>query len=205
VADSKERWHVTWAGNHLKLLRFEERILQMGAALGPFVSDPTRNNKGDCFMAESEDKKRRVRRRDFLAGGGAAIAAGALGVRIPESTATSLAQASPAAKIAYAPSTGYIVYDSRLCLGCQSCMFACSLTHEGEANPALSRIQIIRDAPSFSDAVENPWKEFLFWEKGLYSTYRLSCASAKIPDSCSLRLACMGAIRGTVCRLQIWK
>ena len=29
-------------------------------------------------------------------------------------------------------------------------MFACSLTHEGIANPSLSRIQIIRDAPSFT-------------------------------------------------------
>jgi Fe-S-cluster-containing dehydrogenase component len=29
-------------------------------------------------------------------------------------------------------------------------MFACSMTHEGEGNPSLSRIQIIRDAPSFT-------------------------------------------------------
>jgi Fe-S-cluster-containing dehydrogenase component len=29
-------------------------------------------------------------------------------------------------------------------------MFACSMTHEGIANPSLSRIQIIRDAPSFT-------------------------------------------------------
>ena len=33
-------------------------------------------------------------------------------------------------------SKGYIVYDSRLCFGCQSCMYACSMTHEGAANPA---------------------------------------------------------------------
>ena len=104
-------------------------------------------------MAESEkaeDKKRKVRRRDFIAGSGAVIAAGALGVCVPESTTTVLAQTSSAAKISYAASTGYLVYDSRLCLGCQSCMFACSITHEGEANPSLSRIQIIRDAPSFT-------------------------------------------------------
>jgi protein NrfC len=102
-------------------------------------------------MAESEkaeSKEKKVLRRDFLAGGGAAIAAGALAVCAPES-ATALAQ-TPATKVTFPASTGYIVYDSRLCLGCQSCMFACSMTHEGEANPSLSRIQIIRDAPSFT-------------------------------------------------------
>ena len=102
-------------------------------------------------MAESEKaegKKRKVRRRDFLMGSSAAIAAGAVAVCAPESMA--FAQAASAANVSYPASTGYIVYDSRLCLGCQSCMFACSMTHEGEANPSLSRIQIIRDAPSFT-------------------------------------------------------
>jgi len=97
------------------------------------------------------DKNKKVLRRDFLAGSGTAIAAGALAVCTPESIASTLDQAgAPAAKPVYEASTGYIVYDSRLCLGCQSCMFACSMTHEGMANPSLSRIQIIRDAPSFT-------------------------------------------------------
>ncbi|MBN2241041.1 MAG: 4Fe-4S dicluster domain-containing protein [Acidobacteria bacterium] len=94
---------------------------------------------------ESESKK--VLRRDFLLGGGTAIAAGALTAVAP---AAAGAAAAPAATVSYEPSEGYIVYDSRLCLGCQSCMYACSMTHEGEANPSLSRIQIIRDAPSFT-------------------------------------------------------
>lgn len=101
-------------------------------------------------MAKSEksgDKSRSVRRRDFITGSGAAIAAGALTVYTPESIAATPTQTP---KTSYAPSKGYIVYDSRLCLGCQSCMFACSMTHEGFANPSLSRIQIIRDAPSFT-------------------------------------------------------
>jgi len=105
-------------------------------------------------MAESkkaEGKKKTVLRRDFLVGSGAALAAGALSVCAAESAAVVLAQTSASGtKISYAASTGYLVYDSRLCLGCQSCMFACSMTHEGEANPSLSRIQIIRDAPSFT-------------------------------------------------------
>jgi protein NrfC len=91
---------------------------------------------------KNEGDKESVSRRDFLVSGGTAIAAGALGALASESTA--------AAETSYEPSTGYIVYDSRLCFGCQSCMYACSMAHEGVANPALSRIQIIRDAPGFT-------------------------------------------------------
>jgi protein NrfC len=94
------------------------------------------------------DKK--VLRREFLVGSGAAIAAGALSATIPESAAATLAQASPGGNRSYAPSTGYIVYDSKLCLGCQSCMYACAMTHEGEGSLSLSRIQVVRDAPSFT-------------------------------------------------------
>jgi protein NrfC len=105
-------------------------------------------------MAEPKkagDKGRSVLRREFLAGGGAAIAAGALITCTPESMASALAQTQISTeKVSYPASTGYIVYDSRLCIGCQSCMYACSMSHEGAANPSLSRIQIIRDAPSFT-------------------------------------------------------
>jgi protein NrfC len=103
-------------------------------------------------MAESKkagDESKAVLRREFLIGSGAAIAAGAMSA-YAAGPAAPLAQTAVPAKQTYAASTGYIVYDSRLCLGCQSCMFACSMTHEGEANPSLSRIQIIRDAPSFT-------------------------------------------------------
>ena len=90
------------------------------------------------------DKKKSVSRRDFLKGGSAAITAGVLGVY------ASIPAPAKAEDVSYEPSKGYIVYDSRLCLGCQSCMYACSLTHEGVASLSLSRIQIIRDAPSFT-------------------------------------------------------
>ncbi len=89
--------------------------------------------------------EKRVLRRDFLVGSGTALAAGALKTFTPASL-----EAAPAAAVSYAASAGYVVYDSRLCFGCQSCMYACSMTHDGEANPSLSRIQIIRDAPSFT-------------------------------------------------------
>jgi len=113
-------------------------------------------------MAESKKsvETKTVLRRDFLTGSGAAIAAGALAIGTPASAA--FAQSSDA-KVSYPASTGYLVYDSRLCFGCQSCMFACSLAHQGEPNPTLSRIQIARDAPSFTqyplDIVMNPCRQ----------------------------------------------
>lgn len=39
-------------------------------------------------------------------------------------------------------SEGYLVVDSRKCAGCIACMLACSLVHEGCANPSLARIQV---------------------------------------------------------------
>jgi protein NrfC len=100
-------------------------------------------------VPKAGDKK--VLRREFLLGSGTAIAAGALTASIPEPAAALASAAEPQmATPAHPASTGYIVYDSKLCLGCQSCMYTCSMAHEGEGNLSLSRIQIIRDAPSFT-------------------------------------------------------
>jgi protein NrfC len=98
-------------------------------------------------MAEHEkpeNKKKKIGRREFLIGSGSAIAAGTLATGIPASAQASSGQTD------HPESKAYLVYDSRVCWGCQSCMFACSSAHYGEANPSLSRIQIIRDAPSFT-------------------------------------------------------
>ena len=40
---------------------------------------------------------------------------------------------------------GAIVSDPSKCVGCQSCMLACSLTKENVFNPSKSRIQILRN------------------------------------------------------------
>ena len=98
-------------------------------------------------MDENKKSKepKKVPRRTFLTRG-AAVATGALAVGAPVIGSAQNA----GTKAAYPASTGYIIYDSRVCWGCQSCMYACSTGHQGEANPALSRIQIIRDAPSFT-------------------------------------------------------
>ncbi len=101
-------------------------------------------------MSESRknhNKKNEIGRREFLKGSGAALAAGALAAGIPGAAG---AAAADSGEKTYSKSKAYLVWDSRLCLGCQSCMFACSMVHEGAANPSLSRIQIIRDAPSFT-------------------------------------------------------
>jgi len=47
-------------------------------------------------------------------------------------------------------SGGYLLVDTKKCAGCTSCMMACSLTHHGETNLSLSRIQITQD----------PWGKF---------------------------------------------
>ncbi len=84
--------------------------------------------------------KKKFSRRDFVVGGGTVLTGGALTACAP----ASVLSAAAAAKTAYPLSTGYLVYDSRRCAGCQSCMLACSLVHEGETSTSLSRIQVSR-------------------------------------------------------------
>jgi protein NrfC len=86
--------------------------------------------------------KKKFSRRDFVVGSGTALASGALAVCTPK-TAVAAAKTKKG-KTAYPASTGYLVYDSRRCAGCQSCMLACSLVHEGAASTSLSRIQVSR-------------------------------------------------------------
>jgi len=94
---------------------------------------------------KKSNEPKKVLRRDFLTRS-AAVATGALAVGAPVAGSAQNA----GTKATFPASTAYIVYDSRACWGCQSCMYACSMGHQGEANPSLSRIQIVRDAPSFT-------------------------------------------------------
>ena len=92
----------------------------------------------------TEDQKtgtnKKITRRNFLAAGGAAVAADALIVAsIPAPLA---AQTSPR----YPESRGYLVYDSKKCIGCTTCMLSCSLTHYGYQSLSLARIQIMQDS-----------------------------------------------------------
>jgi len=99
-------------------------------------------------MAESKKAATKsYSRRDFLVGGGAIIAVDAIAARNPAIAAATpaVAPVAPADKT-YAVSQGYLVYDSRKCAGCTTCMLACSLVHEGEQNLSLSRIQVMQDS-----------------------------------------------------------
>ena len=95
------------------------------------------SNKADSF---ENIAKKKYSRRDFLATGGVAVAAPAI---IATATSTAAAQ-NAGANIPR--SQGYIVFDSKKCIGCTTCMLNCSLTHYGEQNLSLSRIQIIQDS-----------------------------------------------------------
>jgi protein NrfC len=97
--------------------------------------------KAEKKSAES----RNYSRRDFLVGGGAVIAVDALAACSPIAAAVTTAQALPA-KPSYAASQGYLVYDSKKCAGCVTCMLSCSLVHEGKENLSLARVQIAQNS-----------------------------------------------------------
>ena len=86
--------------------------------------------------------KKKFSRRHFIATGGAVVAVDAL----ISTTGVNKAVAAPAATTTYPTSQGYLVYDSKKCAGCTTCMLSCSLTHYGEQNLSLSRIQIMQDS-----------------------------------------------------------
>lgn len=90
---------------------------------------------------DKKSEKKKFSRRDFVVGGGTLVAGGALTVAVPEE----LSAEENACKDEYPLSKGYLVYDSRQCSGCLSCMLTCSLVHDGEAGTSSSRIQIDRN------------------------------------------------------------
>lgn len=97
--------------------------------------------------AESEEvaANKKYSRRDFLVTGGTVVAVDALIATTPANAA--VPAATPAAKgEAYPESKGYLLYDSKKCAGCTTCMLACSLAHYGSQSLSLSRIQIMQDS-----------------------------------------------------------
>jgi len=98
-------------------------------------------------MTENQKSKnqkptaRNYSRRDFLTSAGATMAA-----CTPVAAAVRVADVSSSAKTGYAQAKGYLVYDSKKCAGCTTCMLICSLVHEGNQNLSLARIQIVQDS-----------------------------------------------------------
>jgi len=98
---------------------------------------------------ESEETaaQKKLSRRDFLVTGGTVVAVDALIATTPAGASVAAsASPAPAEKVTYPQSTGYLVYDSKKCAGCATCMLSCSLAHYGVQNLSLSRIQIIQDS-----------------------------------------------------------
>jgi len=90
---------------------------------------------------KKETPEKKMNRRQFLVGGSAALAAGAIAATSGVKTTEADAQ-----EVTYPESKAYLVYDSKKCMGCTTCMLACSLTHYGAQSLSLSRIQIIQDS-----------------------------------------------------------
>jgi len=93
---------------------------------------------------EDRDDSKRISRRQFFTG------VGGLGVGAVFGGFLGGALLLPDKVFAIPASSGYLMVDTKKCAGCTSCMLACSLSHHGETNLSLSRIQITQD----------PWGKF---------------------------------------------
>jgi protein NrfC len=96
---------------------------------------------GDDNKTNTAEEKK-LSRRAFVVGSGTVLAGGVI-----VGAAASAAAAQGGAQIqkaSYPRATKYLVYDSRMCAGCLSCMMSCSLVHDGATSLSLSRIQVHR-------------------------------------------------------------
>jgi protein NrfC len=101
-----------------------------------------KNIQTDTAPVVPEDKK--MSRRQFFTG------VGGIGIGVVLGGVLGGSLLLPDKVIAIPASGGYLLVDTKKCAGCTSCMMACSLTHHGETNHSLSRIQITQD----------PWGKF---------------------------------------------
>jgi protein NrfC len=96
-----------------------------------------------------DETKKGISRRSFIIGSGAVVAGFLPGVvtAIPvEAFVEKPAVAGEPVKFVPAPSTTFLVVDSQKCSGCLTCMFTCSMVHEGAASLSASRIQITQNS-----------------------------------------------------------
>jgi protein NrfC len=109
---------------------------------------PRSNRMSEEKKAENKTAtEKRFTRRDFLVTGGTVVAVDALLATTPaKAVAGTAAMSQAAGGTSYPESKGYLVYDSRKCIGCTTCMLSCSLVHYGVQNPSRARIQIMQDS-----------------------------------------------------------
>jgi protein NrfC len=98
--------------------------------------------EGKKELKEKASEKKKYSRRDFLAISGTVVAADLLMTAAPGIKGAP----AEAEEISYPASIGYLVYDSKKCIGCTTCMLSCSTVHYGEQSLSLARIQIIQDS-----------------------------------------------------------
>jgi Fe-S-cluster-containing dehydrogenase component len=87
-------------------------------------------------MAQDSGKPGGVGRREFIAGAG---------VCLTGAVTTIVSCAASVAENAEEPACRVLLHDAARCAGCGTCAMMCSLYHEGEVGPALSRSGIARD------------------------------------------------------------
>jgi protein NrfC len=143
----------------------------------------------DKKAINKEDAKKQLSRRDFLVTGGTVVAVDALIATTPVKAATA---SPPAAAEPIPQSQGYLVYDSKKCIGCTTCMLSCSLTHYGVQSLSRSRIQIMQDA----------------WAKFPNDVKMAPCRQCKAPvcvQNCPVGAAFVDAKNGNVRRIDSTK
>lgn len=108
-------------------------------------------------MEEDKEDSKSISRRQFIIGAGTVVVVGAvagLAACVPSAkkdesqspTPTSLTPTpTPTSAPTQAQMSGVIMHDATVCAGCGVCGMMCSLYHEGEVGPALSRSEIVRD------------------------------------------------------------
>jgi Fe-S-cluster-containing hydrogenase component 2 len=87
-------------------------------------------------MTREKDKAGGIDRRELIAGAGAVIS-GAVSTMVVWAPAVGEGTEDPACRL--------ILHDPTRCVGCGVCGMMCSLYHEGEVGPALSRSGVERD------------------------------------------------------------
>lgn len=113
-------------------------------------------------MAEEKGNPKGITRREFITGAGAVVVVGTVAglaacvgpattetekpTLTPTSTGkeTSTPSATEGGRPIPVPGMA-VVHDATVCAGCGVCGLMCSLYHEGESGPALSRSELVRD------------------------------------------------------------
>jgi len=84
----------------------------------------------------------------------------------------------------------FIAADRNLCAGCELCELVCSMFHEGEFNPSLSRIHVFRDPfegtfePKVCIQCQNPKCLSACSENAIYID-EATCAKIIMEDKCT--------------------